>query len=357
MIAPPARRDPISVLEAQAANRLPDLVGIRYGRMLASPFAFYRGGAAIMAMDLATVPPSGLTVQLCGDAHLANFGMYASPERALVFDINDFDETLPGPFEWDVKRLAASFVVAARANQFTAAQSRAAARAVVAAYREAMLRFAGLGNLATWYTHLTVDDITSLLASPKQKRNVQSWIMKARSNTSLRAFEKLTTVVGGRRRIVDDPPLIERVPAEAVGKDIGSHLSHAFNEYLRSLDPGERSSGYYGTYLFGRFHTTGEDLTADLDLNDHLELTLEHGIGGMIEIVPFNNGQQKNGFLPTATNPQGDLRSPRARGARLRRLAARRAALSLLLVAWQRPRPRAHRAEHDPASTNVSGVT
>jgi len=236
-IAPPAPRDPISVLEAQAADRLPDLVGIRYGRMLASPFAFYRGGAAIMAMDLATTPTSGLTVQLCGDAHLANFGMYGSPERALVFDINDFDETLPGPFEWDVKRLAASFVVAARANKFTAAQSRTAALASVAAYREAMRRFAALGNLATWYTHLTVDDITSMLATPKQQKNAQNWIAKARSNTSLRAFDKLTTVVDGRRRIVDDPPLIERMPPEAVGSDIGSRLSTAFSEYQKSLDP------------------------------------------------------------------------------------------------------------------------
>ena len=205
--------------------------------MLSSPFAFYRGGAAIMAMDLASMPTTGLTVQLCGDAHLANFGMYASPERELVFDINDFDETLPGPFEWDVKRLAASFVVAARTNHFSVAQSRAAALAAVAAYRGAMLRFAGLGNLAIWYTHLTVDDITGMLADPKQQKNVQNWITKARSNTSMRALAKLTTVQDGRRRIVDDPPLIERMPPELVGKDIGSLLTTAFDEYLKGLDP------------------------------------------------------------------------------------------------------------------------
>ena len=234
---PPTRRDPISVLEAQAADRLPDLVGIRYGRMLSSPFAFYRGGAAIMAMDLASMPTTGLTVQLCGDAHLANFGVYASPERELVFDINDFDETLPGPFEWDVKRLAASFVVAARTNQFSVAQSRTAALAAVAAYREAMLRFAGLGNLAIWYTHLTVDDITGMLADPRQQKNAQNWITKARSNTSMRALAKLTTVQDGRRRIVDDPPLIERLPPEMVGKDIGGRLTNAFDEYLKGLDP------------------------------------------------------------------------------------------------------------------------
>ena len=234
--APASRRDPISVLEAQAADRLPDLVGIRYGRMLASPFAFYRGGAAIMAMDLATMPTTGLTVQLCGDAHLANFGVYASPERAQVFDINDFDETLPGPFEWDVKRLAASFVVAARSNAFSAAESRAAALAVVAAYREAMQRFSAQGNLAIWYTHLTVDDITSMLDLAQQKI-VQNWIMKARSNTSMRALAKLTIVVDGRRRIVDQPPLIERVPPEEVGKDIGSRLTSSFEAYLQGLDP------------------------------------------------------------------------------------------------------------------------
>ncbi len=233
----PSRRDAISVLEAQAANRLPDLVGIRYGRMLVSPFAFYRGAAAIMAMDLATIPTTGLTVQLCGDAHLANFGVYGSPERALVFDINDFDETLQGPFEWDVKRLAASFVIAARANQFTAAQSRVAAFEAVTAYRESMRRFAGLGNLAIWYTHLTVDDITGMLAKPKQRRNAQNWIMKARSNTSMRALEKLTTIVDGRRRILDDPPLIERVPPEEAGKDVGGRLTNAFDEYMKSLDP------------------------------------------------------------------------------------------------------------------------
>jgi uncharacterized protein (DUF2252 family) len=215
---------------------LPDLVGIRYGRMLASPFAFYRGGAAIMAADLASTPTTGLTVQLCGDAHLANFGVYGSPERELVFDINDFDETLPGPFEWDLKRLAASFVVAARSNQFNAAQSRATALATVAAYRETMRRFAALGYLETWYSHITVEDIMGTLASPKQLKNVKSWILKARGNTSLRALQKLTTVVDGQRRLVDAPPLIERVPPEAVGNDIGSRLRNAFDEYLKSLD-------------------------------------------------------------------------------------------------------------------------
>jgi uncharacterized protein (DUF2252 family) len=235
--APASRRDPISVLEAQARDRLPDLVGIRYGRMLASSFAFYRGSAAIMAMDLGGMPSSGLTVQLCGDAHLANFGLYASPERALVFDVNDFDETLPGPFEWDVKRLAASFVVAARANHFGDEDSRATALAAVASYRLAMRRFAALGNLAIWYTHLTVDDITGMLANARQQRNSQSWILKARSNTSLRALAKLTTVVNGRRRIVDHPPLIERLPPELVADDIGSRLTHAFDDYVKGLDP------------------------------------------------------------------------------------------------------------------------
>jgi hypothetical protein len=151
--APTHRRNPVGVLEEQAASRLPDLVPVHYERMLAWPFAFFRGAAAVMAMDLVTLPRTPLQVQLCGDAHLVNFGVYGSLERELLFDINDFDETLPGPFEWDLKRLVASFVLAARANRFSALDTRAAAVAVGAAYRGAMLRFAELDTLAAWYTH------------------------------------------------------------------------------------------------------------------------------------------------------------------------------------------------------------
>src|SRR2546429_2291498 len=155
----PEARDPIALLEEQAASRVPDLVPIRYGRMLASPFAFYRGGALIMAADLARTPASGLHVQSCGDAHLSNFGVFGSPERNLVFDINDFDETAPGPWEWDVKRLAASFVIGGRENGFSAKQRREAVLETVRAYREAMLAFAPMRNLDVWYAHLSTEQL------------------------------------------------------------------------------------------------------------------------------------------------------------------------------------------------------
>ena len=151
------RRDPVEILEEQGAARVPELVPIRYGRMLVSPFTFYRGAAAVMAADLAETPTSGLTVQLCGDAHLSNFGAFASPERRLVFDINDFDETFPGPWEWDVKRLAASFAIAGRELGFTAEERRAVVLATMRSYREAMAAFAGMRNLEVWYSYMPVE--------------------------------------------------------------------------------------------------------------------------------------------------------------------------------------------------------
>src|SRR5262245_17746318 len=155
----PGRPDPVALLEDQNRTREPDLVPVRHGRMLVSPFTFYRGAAKIMAADLAATPTAGLNVQLCGDAHLSNFGAFASPERRLLFDLNDFDETLPGPFEWDVKRMAASFMIAAKHNGFAKAEAKAATRASVAAYREAMAGFAQMGTLAIWYAHLDEDEL------------------------------------------------------------------------------------------------------------------------------------------------------------------------------------------------------
>ena len=238
--APADRRSPVDVLEAQDAGRLPDLVPLRYGRMLASPLAFFRGAAAVMAMDLAGLPKTPLTVQLCGDAHLMNFGVFASPERALLFDINDFDETLPGPFEWDLKRLAASFVLAGRANGFPPAECRAAARAAATAYRGAIQRAAGMGTLAVWYAHVTVDEVTSVLRSARARRTVARAIRRARSHTSLRALDTLTRVVDGRRVIVDDPPLIEHLPAESDGADIADLVRRGLAAYRRSLAPDRR---------------------------------------------------------------------------------------------------------------------
>ncbi|MGC4997953.1 DUF2252 domain-containing protein [Streptomyces sp. DT195] len=212
----PDRPDPLTVLEAQSASRVPELVPIRYGRMTESPFRFYRGAAAIMASDLAGTPASGLTAQLCGDAHLLNFRLLASPERQLVFDINDFDETLPGPWEWDVKRLSASLVIAGRANGFDDAERARIVNSTVRSYREAMIRFAGMGNLDVWYAKIGADLLESLVAgrlsgTDSGRRNLARAMAKARTRDSLQAFGKLTETVDGRPRIAADPPLL--VPA------------------------------------------------------------------------------------------------------------------------------------------------
>ncbi|MET7681413.1 DUF2252 domain-containing protein [Streptomyces sp. NPDC005423] len=210
----PDRPDPVALLEAQSAARVPELVPIRYGRMMESPFRFYRGAAAIMASDLADSPRSGLSAQLCGDAHMLNFRLLASPERRLVFDINDFDETLPGPWEWDVKRLSASLVIAGRANGFDDAERAGIVSATVRSYRETMIRFARTGNLDLWYARIDADLLESMAAGRLRKRgqkNVARALAKARTRDSLQAFDKLTETADGRRRIAADPPLL--IPA------------------------------------------------------------------------------------------------------------------------------------------------
>src|SRR4249920_3779246 len=199
---PGESRDPVGLLLSQAKSRVPELVPVRHGRMLVSPFTFYRGAALPMAADLADTPASGLRVQLCGDAHLSNFGVFASPERRLVFDINDFDETLPGPFEWDVKRLAASFEVAGRDRSFTSAQRRKAVLGVVAAYREAMRDFAQQTLLDVWYAHMDIEQtIGQFRSQMKSKRfkEAEKLLAKAHTADSTKALAKLTTVVDGRR--------------------------------------------------------------------------------------------------------------------------------------------------------------
>ena len=218
---PKRSRDPIGLLLGQAENRVPDLVPIRHGRMLVSPFTFYRGAALIMAADLESTPTSSLRTQLCGDAHLSNFGAYASPERRLVFDINDFDETMPGPFEWDVKRLAASIVVAGRENGFTRRQYRKATLAAVQSYRTAMRNFATQPILTVWYAHLEIEqavaEYKATLSSRQLKERkarikaTESALVKARTRDSLQAIGKLTAVVDGKRRIISNPPLITRI--------------------------------------------------------------------------------------------------------------------------------------------------
>jgi uncharacterized protein (DUF2252 family) len=210
--APPRRRaDPIKLLEGQSKARVPELVPIRYGRMLVSPFTFYRGAALIMASDLAATPRSGLQVQCCGDAHLSNFGVFASPERQLVFDVNDFDETLPGPWEWDVKRLAVSMLIAARSNNFAVKEQDKIVLDTVAAYRTAMAGFAAMKNLDVWYAHLDIENTLAEFGSqlkPKGVKKTEKVLAKARTKDSMAAFSKLTHVVDGEARIIAEPPLI-----------------------------------------------------------------------------------------------------------------------------------------------------
>jgi uncharacterized protein (DUF2252 family) len=229
----PHRPDPVELLERQAETRVPELVPIRYGRMLVSPFTFYRGAALIMASDLAATPRSGLTVQCCGDAHLSNFGVFASPERTLVFDINDFDETLPGPWEWDVKRLAVSMLIAAQYNDFTAKDQDQVVSDTVGEYRSAMAGFAAMKDLDVWYAHLDIEATIAQLGSqfnPRQVKRTEKVIAKARTRDSMSAFSKLTHEVDGQPRIVADPPLI--VPVDDVAK--GSERDEMFDS-LREL--------------------------------------------------------------------------------------------------------------------------
>ena len=209
--APHDRADPVDLLEDQARTRVPELVPIRYGRMLVSPFTFYRGAAKIMAHDLAGTPRSGLSVQCCGDAHLSNFGVFASPERRLVFDINDFDETLPGPWEWDVKRLAASMIIGARDNGFGAKDQDKIVLDTVREYRTAMREFAAMHNLEVWYAHLEMEPVLEQYRSqikPAQAKRTEAALSKARTKDSMAAFSKLTQQVNGKAEIVDQSPLI-----------------------------------------------------------------------------------------------------------------------------------------------------
>ena len=242
----PHRLDPVALLESQAASRVPELVPIRYGRMLVSPFTFYRGAALIMAADLAASPHSGLRAQLCGDAHLSNFGVFASPERRLVFDLNDFDETLPGPWEWDVKRLAASFEVAGRENGYSAKERRMVVLATVAGYRNAMRSFAGMRALDVWYARAEVDDLLGELRGELKTRTAaraEQTIAKARTRDSMTSFSKLTRLVDGEPQIVSDPPLIERLEELAPGREgeaIAESLHTLLRLYRQSLETDRR---------------------------------------------------------------------------------------------------------------------
>ncbi len=243
----PLSRDPVALLEEQAETRVPELVPTRYGRMLTSPFAFYRGGALIMAADLSRTPTSGLRVQLCGDAHLSNFGVFGSPERNLIFDINDFDETAPGPWEWDVKRLAASFEIGGRENGFSKKERRAVVVETMRAYRDAMVAFAEQRNLEVWYAGLPVERAFAEFTAgidPKRLKKAAASVEKSRTKDSMQAFEKLTHVVDGERRIVSDPPLIvpidELLPAEHDREAAMDELRGIIHYYRRTLETDRR---------------------------------------------------------------------------------------------------------------------
>src|SRR3954451_2911447 len=263
------RPDPVSLLEEQDKSREEDLVPVRHGRMMFSPFTFYRGAARIMAADLASTPTAGLDVQLCGDAHLSNFGAYASPERQLLFDLNDFDETLPGPFEYDVKRLAASFTIAARNNGFTASEGRDVTRAVVEAYRTTMAGFSTSDTLDVWYAKLSEDELVRGMDQVRQQaaklgraaRKRQSTaqakdisvaisrgkaaLKKAHGRTNLQALSKLTEVVDGRARIASQPPVL--IPFRELAAYYGLNPDEAdivvttlFDRYRATLSPARR---------------------------------------------------------------------------------------------------------------------
>jgi uncharacterized protein (DUF2252 family) len=244
--SPGRGRDPVGLLLEQAASRVPELVPVRHGRMLVSPFTYYRGAALPMAADLAGTPSPGLRVQLCGDAHLANFGAFASPERRLVFDVNDFDETLPGPFEWDVKRLAASLAVAGRDSGFPAKARRKIALAAAEGYRTAMRGFAEQAFMDVWYAHLDVEPVMAQFRSQikaKRFKEFEKLLAKAHTADSTKALDKLTTVVGGQRRIISDPPLIvpvEEVFAGVQADAIYNLIRTVLGKYRRSLQSDRR---------------------------------------------------------------------------------------------------------------------
>ncbi|HVD89306.1 MAG TPA: DUF2252 domain-containing protein [Jatrophihabitantaceae bacterium] len=300
---PAPSRDPVALLLRQAETRVPELVPIRHGRMLVSPFTFYRGAAIVMADDLATTPTPGLRTQLCGDAHLSNFGAYASPERRLVFDINDFDETLPGPFEWDVKRLVASFVVAGRDAGFRRKDSRRIALTAVESYRTSMLEFAGQPILTVWHMHIDVETVLAQFRSglneSARKRNrarfegTDAIVAKAHTRDSLQAVGKLITTTAGRRQIINDPPLI--VPIDELSR------------YASQVDPVALRS-----MIVGLLSTYRDTLQSDRrQLLDHFSLTdIAHkvvgvgSVGTMAWILLLESGFGNDALLLQAKQAQ-----------------------------------------------------
>jgi uncharacterized protein (DUF2252 family) len=309
----PDRPDPIALLEEQAASRVPDLVPIRYGRMLVSPFTFYRGAALIMAADLAATPVSGVTVQLCGDAHLSNFGLFGSPERRMLFDINDFDETLPGPWEWDVKRLAASFEVMGRDRGFAPADRRAVVMAGVREYRDRMRRAAGMSTLDAWYDHFEAGMLLKMVRKQvrvkrvgrDEGRAVQEMVEKARTRDSTRVLAKRADEVDGELRIVADPPVIipleDLVPPGSEWEDPAPLIKKLLSSYRRTLSRHQHPLEEY-RYVHAAYKMVGVGsvgtrcyimLMLGRDHNDPLFLQIKEAQASVLER-----------FLPKSTYPR-----------------------------------------------------
>jgi len=300
------RPDPVALLQSQEETRVRELLAIRHERMLASPFAFYRGAAVIMAADLGAQPSSGLKVQACGDAHLANFGGFAAPDRAIVFDMNDFDETNPGPFEWDVKRLATSFVLAGRSLELAQKDIDAIARASVTTYRTAMGEFAQMRNLELWYSRIdaqTIIDRAGDRFTPEEIRRFEKAVSKAEGKDNLKAFAKLTERVDGDIRIASDPPLIvpvRELPDAAPIEESQKWVHDRFVEYRHTLQSDRRHllEGYRIVDMARKVVGVGSVgtrtwilLLLGKDDNDPLMLQIKEAVASVLE--PYS---EKSGF-------------------------------------------------------------
>ncbi len=328
------RPDPVDVLAAQAASRLPELVPIRYGRMLVSPFTFYRGAAAVMAADLAATPDSGIVVQACGDAHISNFGGFAAQDRRLVFGPNDFDETLPGPWEWDVKRMAASVELAGRDVGLRAGRRERIVMACVREYREAMRGFANESHLDVWYDRINASELVDRFGGQLGKRGRIEFakpFAKARTKTSLRAVRKLTEFTGGELRFRRVPPLLVPLrelvdPADA--REDTEIVQVALEEYAASLDEDRR-------YLFGtyRFVDMARKVVGVGSVGTRAWILLLVGRGGMDPLVLQMKEAQASVLEPYLGASEFDNHGERVvRGQRLSQ-----AAIDLFL-GWQRSR-------------------
>lgn len=292
------RPDPVGILIEQGENRLQHLLPIRYGRMLASPFTFFRGSAAVMAWDLSRLPSTHLTAQLCGDAHVSNFGFFGSPERVLMFDINDFDETITGPFEWDIKRLAASAVLAGRSNGLSDSTCETIACECVRHYRAKLAEFAAMTTLEVWYSHVTAESLLSFVPSARRRQLMVAKIKKARAKDSRFAVDRMTDDSMGELRIVERPPLVVRLPEE----EVGTIVQPLFQKYMETLPEDRRALIDHFRYVDSAVRVGGIGsvgmrcyivVLAGNDNNDPLVLQLKEAVGSVlsqyVQSKPYRN--------------------------------------------------------------------